>query len=359
MKKKIICLVIPAFLFGCSKNSEEVPPQQARGQQDSTVAVAPVQTVGVETPQTKEINDISNQVATLLAAKDYDKIDARAAEFLTSREKYANGGWKFDAIYAGLCLPEEASDAEWENHLADIRAWIQAKPDSITPRVALADNLANYAWKARGSGWADSVTDEGGRLFSQRLNQAAQVLSDASIIKDKCPKYWSVKMTLALGMGLDKTRYDNIFNQATSDYPGYERFYSQRAYYLLPRWYGNEGEWESDLAKSADKIGGEDGDMLYAQVVWGIERDGVVRASFVAHSLSWERVQKGFDVIHKRYPDSLSAISIHALLAAQRGDRQDAARYYEMTQGKLDLSVWHDKENYDGFTNWLNNTVKR
>jgi hypothetical protein len=354
MKKEIICLIIPAFLLGCSKKSEEASPQAAPSQQVSpAAAAAPVQTVVVETPQVKEINDISNQVATLFAAKDYDKIDMLAVQFLASKEQFARGGWKLDAVYVGLCFPQEASNAEWENHIADIRTWIRAKPDSITPRVALADTLIAYAQKARGNGWANSVTEDGARLFSQRLSQASQVLSDAARIKDKCPEYWSAIMTVAMGMGLDKTRYTSIFNHAITNYPDYQQFYATRAQYLLPRWFGSEGEWENDLTISANKIGGEDGDMLYARVVWSIEPFGGISASAKANSLSWERVQKGFEVIQKRFPDSLSAISMRALLASQMGDRNDATKYFEMTQGKIDLAVWHDMDNYNGFTNWL------
>jgi hypothetical protein len=359
MKKKIIYLILPVLLLSCSKKPGPVSVHQPQDQQASTLTGCPFQIVVVETPQTKEIKDISGQVAILFAAKDYDRLNALVAGFQASKERYANGGWKLDAAYKGLSVPEDASNAEWEKRLTDLRAWIQAEPDSIIPRVALADNLTSYAWKARGGGLVDSVTDEGMRLFSQRLNQAAQVLAEAGEFKDKSPEYWSAVMTTAIGMQLDKNRFNNIFERAIGQFPDYEGFYAKRALYLLPRWYGEEGEWQSDLAQSADKIAGEDGDMLYAQVVWYVDAYGEVSKALKANNLPWERVEKGFDVIQKRYPDSLAAISKRSMIAAEGNHRNEATKYFEMTKGQFDPTAWNTRGGYNDLTNWLYGIVTR
>jgi len=114
------------------------------------------------------------------------------------------------------------------------------------------------------------LTDSGGQLFSDRLNQAMKVLDEAKGLKDKCPAYWTDQMDAAQGLGLNKTQFNDIFQQAINYESDFFHFYRVRAVYLMPRWYGGEGELEADLEKSADKLGGDDGDVLYARVVWGI-----------------------------------------------------------------------------------------
>lgn len=230
--------------------------------------------------------------------------------------------------------------------------WVAAKPDSITARVGLADVLVSFAWKARGGGWANTVTDESWRLFGDRLHQAMTVLNDAENLKAHCPYYWIVKMRAALGLQMNKDQFNDIFSEATNYESDYESAYRQRAVYLMPRWNGGEGELEADLEKSADQMGGDDGDMLYAQVVWGIHAYASSPNVFEENHFSWPRVDKGFAVIEKRFPDSLAAKSERAYLAAYADDAGKTREYLAQTQGKADLAIWYTKDNYLKVANW-------
>lgn len=344
----LICLLLPLFLLGCSNKSSE----SERRDNIQPSPTLPFQITIVETPETEEINDTSNRVANLLAAKDYDKLDELATEYRASKEGYADGTWKLGSIYAGTQLPDNADDAAWESRQREIQNWIGAKPESVTARIALARFLRDYAWKARGSGYANTVTDESWRLFGERLNQAAEVLKDARNLKETCPVYWSTLMGVGLGLQISKAQFNSIFNQATETEPSYEYYYRTRAVFLLPRWNGDEGEWEKDLAQSADRIGGEEGDLVYAQVVWSIHQYGEHIDVFEGNKISWDRVDRGFAVILKRFPDSLAAKNERAHLAALAGDKEKARKYFEQTEGKVDLSVWYAKGEYIDAANW-------
>lgn len=222
------------------------------------------------TPETIVTNEIARQALALLEAKAYNKLDDLAAKFRSSKERYADGVWKLANVYDGLVPSNRALDENWETRLSTIGRWAVARPDSITARVAWANVLVAYAWKSRGAGEADTVSREGWRLFGKRLIAAARVLKDAKALKEQCPLYWRVLMRDALGLQVDKTRFNAIFDEAIKAEPDCESYYYHRAIYLLPQWYGSKGEWQSDLIKSADKIGGENGDMLYARVIWNM-----------------------------------------------------------------------------------------
>jgi len=349
MKLRVICLLLPLFLLGCSKKSPEAE-RRANIQPSSTL---PFQITVAESPETMEINDISNRAANLLATKDYDKLDDLAATYRASKEAYPDGMWKLAYVYAGTDGPENAPEDQWPAHQKEIEAWIQAKPQSITARVALARFLRDYAWHARGSGYANTVTDESWQLFGQRLTRAAAILTDAKNLKETCPVYWSTFLGVALGLEANKEQYDRIFDQAARAEPDYHFYYQTRAVYLLPRWHGQPGEWEEDLAKSADRIGGEDGDMLYAQVVWDIHHYGSSDNVFDENKgISWERVDRGFEVIEKRFPDSIAAKNERAHLAGLAGDKEKARKYFIQTEGKVDLSDWNAKGEFIDAANW-------
>ena len=49
------------------------------------------------------------------------------------------------------------------------RRWEAAFPESPIRPVAEPSAWIDYAWQARGSGWARTVTDEGWQRFAERL----------------------------------------------------------------------------------------------------------------------------------------------------------------------------------------------
>ncbi len=159
-------------------------------------------------------------------------------------------------------------------------------------------------------------------------------------------------MKIGLGQDIEKPEFDAIFNRATNSAPDYKGYYLRRAFYLLPRWHGAQGEWESDLASSADRIGGEKGDELYAQVVWCMHKAHMFTNIFKQNNLSWQRIDKGFDVIEKDFPDSLAAKSEAAHLAVLAHDRKNARKYFDQTEGKVDSSEWRSLDEYVHLADW-------
>ena len=365
MNNKIVYLLLPLLLLSCSKKSvtdstTESPQESAteingmaENQAVAESSALPFQVTTIwPDAESKEMNDRKAQAKTLINAKNYNQIDDFAAKLRSSKETYANGLWKLADIYAGLVPSDNAPDNEWGNRIADLQAWVAAKPESITARVSLANVLVNYAWQARGSGYANTVTDQGDQLFGKRLNQAMEILNQAENLKESCPHYWPVKMRAALGLGMDRDNFNSIFSQAITNASNYASSYLQRAIYLMPRWNGGEGEMEGDLEKLADQKGGDDGDMLYAQVVWGIHSRASSDNIFKENHFSWPRVDRGFAVIEKRFPDSLAAKGERAYLAAYAGDTEKTREYLKETQGQADLAIWYYKNEYIRVANW-------
>jgi hypothetical protein len=70
-----------------------------------------------------------------------------------------------------------------------VKKWTAAYPDSPTPRISLAYLYLNYAWLARGSGFANSVSESQWSLFKSRNAQAKAILLEAGALKEKDP-FW-------------------------------------------------------------------------------------------------------------------------------------------------------------------------
>lgn len=194
-----VCLLLPLFLLGCSKEVVDANGQ-TQGQPSASAPLFPFPPVVVETPAQKEILGIEKRATDLLANRNYDGLDALAKEFRDSKECHATGYWKLSYVYRGLAGPSGAADAEWTNHFAILRDWIRAKPASITARCAMADALVGFAWKARGTDYSDKVPDQQWDPFFQRLNEAVSVLEEAGTLKEKCPCWYSVMLQAELGL---------------------------------------------------------------------------------------------------------------------------------------------------------------
>ncbi len=359
MKPKILCLILPILFFKPILSQAQMPMFE----QVSIANALPFSTTEVKTPEVEEAQTIRKQALELFNQQDFDGLEALAAKYRASKECEPNGVWKLEEIYSavdgslfhepsgviklvkasslsdGSSTNAQATNSIWESRQKQLENWVTAKPESVTAHIALGRFYTDYAWNARGDKYADKVTEQAWTIFRERLGQAAIILNKAKGLKETCPGYWPSVLRLALGLQLSKARYNNLFEEARKSAPDYEEIYRSRAVYLLPRWYGDAGEWEKDLAESADRIGGENGDVIYAQVVWAMSGSDA-EEGMKAKRLSWERVDRGFLAMEKKSPDSLAVISEHALLAKFADRRDTAKKYMLLTKGKVDTSIW-------------------
>ena len=312
----------------------------------------PYPVVVVESDEAREMTAIADEARTLFQSRNFEKLDAFVKKLRDSKEQFANGSWKFHCAYCGISLSEKSSVLDWETHLATLEQWTNAQPQSVTARVALADAFVSYAWRARGNGPASEVTEVGRLLFYGRLTEASRVLVQTRSLKEKCPYMWSVLFRTEQGISTDKDIFDASFKRAVAAWPDYMPLYQGRAWYFLQRCNGEKGEWESDLAKSADEIGGDDGDILYARAVWSLHQSRLFSNIFTDSNISWPRVNKGFEAIEKRFPASLQTQSEHAYLAGLAEDGATTHKYLALIQGKVDPAIWRTREKFLHCANW-------
>jgi hypothetical protein len=272
-----------------------------------------------------------------------------ANDLRKSRAQMADGTWHLLIFYRLLCnewadkgvIPEAA----WKKRQQALESWVKSMPTSISARVAMARFYKNYAWSARGMGGSDTVTEEGWRLFADRLNHAKQILDAAKQLDAKCPVWWDTMHYVALGQQWDAAAYDKLFNEAITFDPTFTYFYNNKAQFLLPRWYGNEGDWQKFAAQSADKIGGEAGDILYARIGWRIDQRGFEKCLPKTPGYSWPRMKKGMAAILKQFQGSKTARNELAFLSYQAKDRACAKPLFEQISTDMDISVWPENGN--------------
>ena len=91
-------------------------------------------------------------------------------------------------------------------------------PQEASIHLLRGDYYIRYAWNARGDGWADTVKEEGWKLFGQRLDMAEDALERAWKL-DPTDARIPVKMiNLELGQGEGRDRMELWFQRHGTRY---------------------------------------------------------------------------------------------------------------------------------------------
>jgi hypothetical protein len=290
-------------------------------------------------------------VAALLKQENFKELDCLADAARSGKTKFPGGMWILHNLYAGLDQPtrQHATEVDWRNHLARLERWVAARPNSITARVALAQSYAGYGWVARGEESSDTVSDSGWKLFRARHAKAKAILDQAARLRNKCPEWYVAMQQVALALGWEPEQAADLLRQAIAFEPGYYYYYRMQANYLLPKWFGQKGDTEQFAAESADRIGGDAGDILYFQIA--SELVCTCDDPQFRH-MSWPRVQKGYAALEKQSGHSFLNLNLLALMAVKAEDAEVADSTFKQIGDNWYENTWRKESYFDRSKKW-------
>ena len=291
----------------------------------------------------------------VLMRGDYAALERQAEKLNQTEARFVDGRWKIHAFMMGLSTPQTKSAEDWKARETALKAWGEAFPNSATQKIAWAAFMIEAAWRARGSGYAKTVTEEGWRLFKERLREAATVFQELPR-EDWSPYAYARFGQLAMGAGLNNEDAKAMFKEGVERWPEYYDLYFAEAMRLLPRWQGKPGEWEEWLADQTAK-GDDLSNEIYARVVWSLlgyhEEGGGI---FKVTKADWGRVKLGFEAMRRRFPDSWWNLNAFANMSHWAGDRETASKLIKDLEGHEDTSFWKGWKYYDSFKRWAEGT---
>jgi hypothetical protein len=293
-------------------------------------------------------------IRALFQQEKFEVLDKTADAARTTKARLPGGFWTIHLIYSALMTPAEgtydASENDWTLQLVRLQRWTAQHPISITARVALAGAQLQYAWRARGGGYADKVTEDGWRLFQQRAEIAAKTLMDASSLPAKCPEWFLATQLTARALGQSKEMQTAIFEKAIAFEPDYQYFYRAQAEMLMPKWEGEEGEMAAFAGKVAERIGGKKGDIIYFQIAvvlnCGCDNDRGL------NGLSWPRIKRGYTDLEEQYGAFVGNLNGMAYMAGMAGDMAYAHEMFTRIGEGWDEALWHTRDNFQMVRQW-------
>jgi hypothetical protein len=280
----------------------------------------------------------------------FDELELNASQARAAKARFGDGSWKIWHFYDALACVSTEPESMWQLHDTIHRDWITAKPTSITARVAQAGFLTEYAWHARGSGAAQTVSAASWKLFNERLESSRQALINCRNAGKSVPEWWLTGMRIALGQGWRRDDYDRFCTQARALEPTFYYFDTARSRYLSAKWYGKAGEWEADADRAAAEPRGL-GLEAYSHCL--LEQVNNYNNVFRQTRASWPKTKQGFELMEQRYPKSRMVVSLHARMACTGNDQATAHQLFaRLPENAYTPDVWVSRAKWDLARSW-------
>ena len=298
--------------------------------------------------------EYEGEIETLVARRDFAGLDDAAENARSSRARVKGGVWKLYLLYDEVSSPsgkDNAKDSDWAERLALLKDWASKRPASVTARVALAECYYKYGWAARGHSYADGVTDAGWKSFGVRLDQASDILAEASKLPTKCPHWYYLMLMIARSQGWPKARARDLFESAIAFEPSYYHSYREFALNLFTKWSGEPGEAEAFAEASARRLGGREGSFVYFELASLIycPCGGELSARPL---LSWPKIQEGFAVLEADYGVTNLKLNRYAAMAYLYHDAGVAKDIFARIGDNQDPTVWRANGQFDYERQW-------
>ena len=144
----------------------QIPIRPITGRSPAALAASErLLTFDPKVPVTLDYRERQEAVSVLLALQDYDALDC-VADTLRQKKLHGRGGdWLLHQFYEVL-IEVECSGAEW----------LSKNKQSLAAHVVAGKYFVNQAWKSRGGGFAETVSEKGWKGFKENLERAQAVL---------------------------------------------------------------------------------------------------------------------------------------------------------------------------------------
>ena len=120
-----------------------------------------------------------------------------------------------------------------------LAGWVAAEPESSLPLLLRARNRIYWAWEARGSGTADTVSASGANAFLDRLELAEDDLEAAAALDPKDPTPHAFGLITARGLGIPLAEARARFARAQGARPDHLLAHQALLVRLCEKWGGS------------------------------------------------------------------------------------------------------------------------
>jgi hypothetical protein len=199
-----------------------------------------------------------------LLEETYEWIDGVARELFKVKTGFPGGTGKpmMHEVMMGFHMPLfYEHPVDWEKRL---EKWVKDRPKSQFARIAYANYKICEGWAARGSGRANSVTEEGWATFHEMGQLANELLKPVLDQPEPPGAAFFLQLRVAKMLSWDLDQQLDLVTRMLRVSPDYAPFHEEMVVNLLPRWFGEQGSSVKYAEKVAERLGAGRGEYMYA-----------------------------------------------------------------------------------------------
>ncbi len=216
----------------------------------------------------------------------------------------------------------DSSPDGWAKTYGYIKELKKRYPRQPFVALAEAEYWMDYAWDARGGGFADSVTPEGAKLFEERLQKAEKVLADSRPYAASYPTWYEQMNQVQFLLSRPAHDQATTLQEGLNRYKGYYPLYFNMVNFTSPKWGGSWQAVDNFVKWSVEATKKDEAETLYARLYWFAYQNLLPGEElFKDTQASWPRMKKGFDDLMARHPKSHWNLNNYAHFACMAGDK--------------------------------------
>jgi hypothetical protein len=109
----------------------------------------------------------------------------------------------------------------------------------VNPYLIKGWYFHEWAWAARGGGYANTVSADAWKLFEERLKIAEDAYREAARLDPADPRAATALIGVATGLGLSRSEMERWFRAAMTAAPDNFQAIEKKLNYLQPKWHGS------------------------------------------------------------------------------------------------------------------------
>lgn len=291
-------------------------------------------------------------------------LEELAKHLHTAEPRNADGAYNAFAFYQWFHqeLPHLTQMRESMERQKLLAAWEKEFPASPYAKLASAHHWVARAWAARSASYAGGVSDTRWKGFRYGLLKASEYLKQSQELRETEPAWFTAVVQVMTGSGqfdLQSDQFKALAEPMFRNFPESRECHIMLMWATAPRWGGESGEWEPFLREGLASLPEDARARAYASAVISTEgyamrypdqrkeRYGSIKPDKVL-------VRKGLKSLAEKYPKSTYVTNAEAMWYSGYDENADLA--YDAMQrlnGKLDLRVWDDYDNYHRCVRWV------
>lgn len=259
-------------------------------------------------------------VQEAINSENFEQLDKLYEQWCTGKDRFPDGRWKLSQYGDGLSENFSVWN-KWERDLQTIKKWQKSNPKSEAAQYIEAVYWRTFAWRARGSGYASTVSKEGWELFRERLNKSKEILDKLSTGSIKCPAPYAAHLSLLTDLNASEDEMNTVFNEGTKRFPEYHNIYFSMSIHYQPKWGGSIEEYDAFAKHTAEKTKKFEGMGMYARLYWLVDYQGGLPFHEKENKLpEWSKLKAGYADLMKKYPYSIHNLGKYMDVSCRSSD---------------------------------------